>query len=73
MPDPHCACVGDHFVAVFGSNQSPLETVLLKRKVMMPCWLSLKQPTRINPAAQVSLALSDPPHQMVLYNLVHIK
>lgn len=49
--------VGEHFVAIFGSNQSALETVLLKRRVMMPCWLSLKRPTRIDTSAQVHLAL----------------
>jgi len=49
--------VGEHFVAVFGSNQSALETVLLKRRVMMPCWLSLKHPTRIDTPAQVSTCL----------------
>ena len=57
LPEAAGDCVGEHFVAVFGSNQSALETVLLKRKVMMPCWLSLKQPTRVNTSAQVS-----PPH-----------
>ncbi|KAL3153858.1 hypothetical protein ABBQ32_013430 [Trebouxia sp. C0010 RCD-2024] len=50
--------VGEHFVAIFGSNQSALETVLLKRRVMMPCWLSLKHPTRIDTSAQVHLTLN---------------
>ncbi len=48
---------GEHFVAVFGSNQSALETVLLKRRVMMPCWLSLKHPTRIDTPSQVGTCL----------------
>ena len=42
-------------MAIFGSNQSALETVLLKRRVMMPCWLSLKHPTRIDTSAQVHM------------------
>ena len=50
-------CAGQHFVAVFGSNQSALETVLLKRRVMMPCWLSLKHPSRIDTPSQVSTCL----------------
>ena len=48
---------GEHFIAIFGSNQSALETVLLKRRVMMPCWLSLNQPTRIDTSAQVRVPL----------------
>jgi hypothetical protein len=48
---------GEHFVAVFGSNQSTLESVLLKRRVMMPCWLPLKHPTRIDTPSQVSTFL----------------
>ncbi|KAL3140237.1 hypothetical protein ABBQ38_004511 [Trebouxia sp. C0009 RCD-2024] len=54
MPQLPLGLSGEHFVAIFGSNQSALETVLLKRRVMMPCWLSLKRPTRIDTSAQVS-------------------
>ena len=58
MTEPLNCDVGEHFVAIFGSNQSALETVLLKRRVMMPCWLSLKHPTRIDTSAQVDMALN---------------
>ena len=45
---------GDTFSAAFGTNQSFLETLLLKRKLMGPSWISLKQPRRVDAAAQVS-------------------
>lgn len=38
---------------MFGCNQSGQESVLLKRRVMIPCWLSLKHPTRLEASAQV--------------------
>ena len=47
-----CAA-GKSFAAVFGGNQSQLESLLLKRKVMGPSWLLLKHPTRVEPQAQV--------------------
>ncbi|KAK9841868.1 hypothetical protein WJX81_008187 [Elliptochloris bilobata] len=45
---------GQHFVAVFGAQQSPLEALLLKRRIMGPSWLSLAQPVRIDAGIQVS-------------------
>ena len=45
---------GDTYCAVFGSNQSSLEALMLKRKIMGPSWVSLKHPRRIDPSAQVS-------------------
>ena len=46
---------GEHYAAIFGCNQSGLEAVLLKRRVMIPCWISLKHPTRIEAVTQVIL------------------
>ncbi|KAK9810187.1 hypothetical protein WJX72_006462 [[Myrmecia] bisecta] len=43
---------GKHFVAVFGTNQSALEGILLKRRIMGPSWISLKQPSRVDAAQQ---------------------
>jgi DNA polymerase alpha subunit A len=45
---------GDAFSAVFGANQSSLEALLLKRRVMGPSWIALRQPRRVDPGAQVS-------------------
>lgn len=37
---------GTHFRAVFGSNQSMLEAVILKRHLKGPSWLLIKHPFR---------------------------
>lgn len=47
-------CAGEHFVAVLGAQQSALEAVLLKRRVMGPSWLTLACPTRVDTGAQVT-------------------
>lgn len=46
---PHA---GEHFVAVLAAQQSVLEGVLLKRRIMGPSWLSLARPTRTDEGAQ---------------------
>ncbi len=38
---------GEHYAAVFGANTPPLETLILKRRMMGPMWINLKQPTRV--------------------------
>ena len=55
---------GEHFAAIFGCNQSGLEAVLLKRRVMIPCWVSLKHPTRLDASAQVYLSVPAPLSQI---------
>ena len=45
---------GTSFKAVFGGNQSCLESLVLKRRVMGPGWLALRQPRRVAPEGQVS-------------------
>ena len=45
---------GEHFAAVLGAQQSALEAVLLKRRVMGPSWLTLSCPTRVDTGAQVA-------------------
>ena len=49
-----CMRAGQHFVAVLGAQQSVLEAVLLKRRVMGPSWLALARPTRTDAAKQAS-------------------
>ena len=44
---------GEHFVALFGTNHSMLEALLLKRKVMGPSWLALQKPIRVATQSQV--------------------
>ena len=45
---------GHTFSAVFGANQSALEALLLKRRIMGPSWIALRQPRRVNAGAHVS-------------------
>jgi DNA polymerase alpha subunit A len=45
---------GDTFAAAFGANQGSLEALLLKRRVMGPGWVALRQPRRVEAGAQVS-------------------
>ena len=44
---------GDLFVAVLGGAQTSIEALLLKRRIKGPCWLSLAEPTRVDPNQQV--------------------
>lgn len=39
-------------MAVFGAQQSPLEALLLKRRIMGPSWLKLAQPVRVDAGVQ---------------------
>lgn len=45
-------CPGEHFVGAFGAQQSVLESVLLKRRIMGPSWISLHCPTRVDASRQ---------------------
>lgn len=59
---------GATFSAIFGANQSPLEVLMLKRRIMGPSWLSIRQPQRVALAAQVSwcaLEVEVPGHKHV--------
>ncbi len=47
LPALPLGLTGDSFSAIFGTNQSALESLLLKRRVMGPGWISLKHPRRI--------------------------
>ena len=42
-------------MTLFGTNQSMLEALLLKRKVMGPSWLALQKPVRVATQSQVQL------------------
>lgn len=45
---PECvlffSVAGDTFQCVFGANQSPLEALLLERKIKGPSWIDVKNP-----------------------------
>ncbi|KAK2077328.1 hypothetical protein QBZ16_004962 [Prototheca wickerhamii] len=45
---------GRHFSAVFGSTQSALEALTLKRRLMGPGWLLVSEPRRVAASAQLS-------------------
>ena len=45
---------GEHFKAVFGVRTSPLETLILKRKLKGPQWVLLSKPRRVETQSQVS-------------------
>jgi hypothetical protein len=49
---------GEHFTAVLGAQQSTLEAVLLKRKLMGPSWVTLACPTRVDAGVQVRFSIS---------------
>ena len=38
---------GDTFHCVFGTNQSPLEALLLERKIKGPCWLDAQNASEL--------------------------
>lgn len=44
---------GRHFRALFGSQQSTLEALMLKRRIKGPSWMMLKNPLRKEPGQQV--------------------
>ena len=44
---------GERFAAVLGVEQSPLEAILLKRRIMGASWLSVSKPVRVDSKAQV--------------------
>ena len=44
--------------AILGTNQSLLEAVLLKRRVVGPAWLALSKPVRVDAARQVGSSAS---------------
>lgn len=45
---------GDHLARVFGTTQTCLEALLLKRRIMGPSWVHVARPTRISKGSQVS-------------------
>lgn len=45
---------GEHFERIFGTTQTSLEALLLKRKVMGPSWIHVSKPTRVDKGCQVS-------------------
>ena len=38
---------GNTFECIFGSNQSILESFILKRKIRGPCWMTVKNPIKV--------------------------
>lgn len=49
LPQLPLGLSGQYFSAAFGVNQSCLEAVVIKRKIMGPGWLTLTKPTRVAP------------------------
>lgn len=45
---------GDHLGKVFGTSQTCLEALLLKRRIMGPSWVHVAKPTRVSKGSQVS-------------------
>ena len=45
---------GKHFSAVLGTSQSPLEALIIKRKIMGPSWLRLRQAAVVESQHQVT-------------------
>eukprot|EP00803_Ostreobium_quekettii_P010532 evm.model.scf_244.12 EVM.evm.TU.scf_244.12 scf_244:99156-114216(+) len=45
---------GNNFSKVFGTQQSFLESLLLKRRIEGPSWIGLKQPVRVDDGRKVS-------------------
>eukprot|EP00897_Mesotaenium_endlicherianum_P001393 jgi/Mesen1/1281/ME000013S00772 len=45
---------GEHFSALLGTQTSVLELLLIKRKLMGPCWLSISSPLRVAGSSQIS-------------------
>lgn len=45
---------GHHFAKVFGTTQTCLEALLLKRRIMGPSWVHIAKPTRVSKGSQVS-------------------
>ena len=51
-----CWHAGEKFAAVLGVEQSPLEAILLKRRIMGASWLSISRPVRTESTAQVHVS-----------------
>ena len=45
---------GNSFSKMFGTTQSSLESIILKRKIMGPSWIHVTKPTRVDKGCQVS-------------------
>ena len=45
---------GDTFIKMFGTTQSSLEALMLKRRIMGPSWIGISKPRRIDKNNQVS-------------------
>jgi DNA polymerase alpha subunit A len=57
-----------NFARVFGTNTSAFELLVLKRKIMGPCWLQIKNPEIDNKGVCAMLSL--PLHPWVLMSIV---
>ena len=58
--DPECS--GNTFSRVFGTSTSAFELLVLKRKIMGPCWLQIKNPhTENKGVGPAELCLRDRP------------
>ncbi|KAK8846576.1 hypothetical protein IAR55_005662 [Kwoniella newhampshirensis] len=54
---------GPTFSHVFGANTTPFELLVIKRKIMGPCWLEIKEPSLSTKSAswtKIEFTVSDP-------------
>ena len=45
---------GDHFSRIFGTTQTCLEALILKRRIMGPSWIHISKPNRVQKGSQLS-------------------
>ncbi|WVQ68773.1 uncharacterized protein L199_006982 [Kwoniella botswanensis] len=63
QPEIPMGTTGQTFSHVFGTNTTPFELLVLKRKIMGPCWLKIQNPTLSTKSAswcKIEFTVSDP-------------
>ncbi|WWC67483.1 uncharacterized protein I206_101391 [Kwoniella pini CBS 10737] len=63
QPEIPMGTTGQTFSHVFGTNTTPFELLVLKRKIMGPCWLKIENPTLSTKSAswcKIEFTVSDP-------------
>ncbi|WWC87362.1 uncharacterized protein L201_002251 [Kwoniella dendrophila CBS 6074] len=63
QPEIPMGTTGQTFSHVFGTNTTPFELLVVKRKIMGPCWLKIQNPTLSTKSAswcKIEFTVSDP-------------
>ncbi|WWC58983.1 uncharacterized protein I303_101529 [Kwoniella dejecticola CBS 10117] len=63
QPEIPMGTTGQTFSHVFGTNTTPFELLVVKRKIMGPCWLKIENPTLSTKSAswcKIEFTISDP-------------